>query len=265
MHSISLNSLASNDNGDGEQENNEPTNYNPLYKIFYPNFNDSTIGCNNTFDNTIYPLNQFYNNSVLTYYYCNQAQKEKMKIFSIEKVNKKGRKPKTSKKTSIHTKFAKDNILKKVKVKFFEKILKYLNHLLSIQKFRPLKKVKGYHTNSADYMSNANLLKMKLKDIFSGEIDGKYTKITKYYNRNLIKLIYKKKSESITKVLDWTFLQGLKIYRNKKKIKEYEGFEGLDVVLKELEEEEGDDKEKKNYIRNFEIASKNFEKCYSKK
>lgn len=233
-----------------------------------PNDNDSSLLKNKLFNNNI--IHQSYLDTDINT--TNQlrdstsvkAQKEK--IFSILKTNKKGRKRKLAKKIGTHTKFANDNIYRKVKVKFFEKILKYLNYLLSNQKFkiRLFKRIGGKIAFNAGYKFNTNLLKRKLKDIFSNDIDAKFTKITKKYNKNLILLIYKKNIKSVTKVLNWTFLKGLQIFRDNKKIQKYKGFEGLDVVLKELQEE-GNDKENKNYIKKFENASKNFENYYGNK
>ena len=219
------------------------------------------------FETDINTTNQLLNQASFINSKAREIKNQKKKIFSIKKIIKKGRKKKGLKRIGTHTKFTNDNIYRKIKVKFLEKMLNYINFLLrkhAPNERRHLIKIRGQIASNADYEFNRDLLKKTLKEIFSTDIDAKYTIKKPNYNKCLIKSIYKKKIKSVTEVLNWTFLKGLQIFRDDNIIKKYKGFEGLSVVLEELDKNE-DDEDNKNYIKKFENASKNFENYYGEK
>ena len=110
-----------------------------------------------------------------------------------EKNNKRGRKKQNSGEKGFHTSYYDDNMMRRINKVSLENLRKYINNLIRIlfwynlfQK-RELSKLKVENKKfKIDY--NQNLLKEKIKDIFSGEISVKNKKkiYTKDYNKKLI-------------------------------------------------------------------------------
>ena len=101
-----------------------PNNKNNLDKISESNFNPflATTNDNNIsfiFDDFIFPLNNIIFDD----------ETKKGKIFKIIKSNnKKGRMKKNSVIIGKHNNFSQDNIIRKIKARFLEKLRKYLNN-----------------------------------------------------------------------------------------------------------------------------------------
>ena len=121
---------------------------------------------------------------------CNGSREENWKLLSGQT---RGRKKQNSGETGFHTSYYDDNMMRRINKVSLENLRKYINNLIRIlfwcnlfQK-RELSKLKVENKKfKIDY--NQNLLKEKIKDIFSGEISAKYkNKIyTKDYNKKLI-------------------------------------------------------------------------------
>ena len=121
---------------------------------------------------------------------CNGSREENWKLLSGQT---RGRKKQNSGETCLHTKHYDDNMMRRINKVSLENLRKYINNLIRVlfwcnlfQK-RELSKLKVENKKfKIDY--NQNLLKEKIKDIFSGEISAKYkNKIyTKDYNKKLI-------------------------------------------------------------------------------
>ena len=121
---------------------------------------------------------------------CNGSREENWKLLSGQT---RGRKKQNSGETGLHTNYYDDNMMRRINKVSLENLRKYINNLIRIlfwynlfQK-RELSKLKVENKKfKIDY--NQNLLKEKIKDIFSGEISAKYkNKIyTKDYNKKLI-------------------------------------------------------------------------------
>ena len=121
---------------------------------------------------------------------CNGSREENWKLLSGQT---RGRKKQNSGETGLHTSYYDDNMMRRINKVSLENLRKYINNLIRIlfwynlfQK-RELSKLKVENKKfKIDY--NQNLLKEKIKDIFSGEISAKYkNKIyTKDYNKKLI-------------------------------------------------------------------------------
>ena len=195
-----------------------------------------------------------------------EMPKDKSNIFKINNKKKVGRKPSSSIIRREHTKFSHDNILRKIKVKAFNKIIKYINSI--IKKYNKEHNIgmllpivgKIHQNNGIDF--NKKLLNSKLKDIFlKYEINGKFTLFKKSYNADIIKTIYEKNIEELINILEMTFLDIFIIFRNDKELNKYEGLEKIDITIKEIQKKENDI----DYICKFIDVVNNFENYYFNK
>ena len=107
---------------------------------------------------------------------------------------------------------------------------------------------------------NYNPFNTKLKDIFiSNEINGKFTNYDKSYNESVINEIYKENIQELINILEMTFLDVFKIFRDVNEKEKLVGFEKFDTVIKELKSKEKDD-----YIAKLEKDIMEFENFYLK-
>lgn len=123
-----------------------------------------------------------------------------------------GRKRKEDTRERVHSKYTKDNQMRRIKTYFIRFIYKRVNSSLSHghKKFRKISP-KVNENLKADY--NIELMKKRLKTIFEeNPINGRYSKseIGKDYNAKLIKEIYKKNEEIETiKILNASYIEYL--------------------------------------------------------
>ena len=190
-------------------------------------------------------------------------------LFRINKEKKVGRKPKSSIIVGVHTKFSIDNILRKIKVKFFHKIVNYLNSIILSKyrnKIKLLKPLMGKVSQDNTINFNKELLHKKLKEIFSlFEINGKFKCFDKNYNKDIIDKIYAENIKELIDILEMNFLEIFCEFRNLKETQKLKGFEKIDSVIREMKikEKEGEDKEK--YINKFQNVVMDFENYYFNK
>jgi hypothetical protein len=188
----------------------------------------------------------------------------KKRYFNVESKKKAGRKPKYSTSNGEHTKYSYDNILRKIKVKFFHKLIKYINGKI-ISKYNGIVKklipLKGEISQDNTIKFNIQLMKSKLKDIFSNnEINGKFRACDKDYNKNVIDSIYENKIQELIDLLELTFLEVFNIFRDSNETK-INGFDNLNTVIDELKLKEGDN----DYINKFKEVAMDFENYYLQK
>ena len=126
---------------------------------------------------------------------------------------------------------------------------------ISIKQFVKISKKELNHSNVE---FDKNYLNTKLKEIFSGDISGKFTNFLINKNekllQNLIKIDYFKE------LFELTFLQCIEHINGTKFIPLLEGFETLDEIL--LNEEE---KLKENDIENYKYIIENYRQCVENK
>ena len=126
---------------------------------------------------------------------------------------------------------------------------------ISIKQFVKISKKELNHSNVE---FDKNYLNTKLKEIFSGDISGKFTNFLINKNekllQNLIKIDYFKE------LFELTFLQCIEHINGTKFIPLLEGFETLDEIL--LNEEE---KLKENNIENYKYIIENYKQCVENK
>lgn len=200
------------------------------------------------------------------------------KIFNITKTPKKskkrlGRKTKSESSTSStegHTKYAKDNMTRKLKPILIDALINTTNNSLKGESpdIPNYSKIYLLKTDSsikykikADF--NRKLLSTPLKDIFYCNIFGRCKNYSKDHNKIAIEKIYSQKEETKTKaILERTFQDCLEHFRGTKYFPELKGLE--DEYNKLFIQMEGDGEEKK-YINDFKDFINNFEIYYNNK
>ena len=187
----------------------------------------------------------------------------KKRYFEVDR-KKTGRKPKDSNSKSYHTKYSHDNISRKIKVKFFQKFMKYVNGKIEtkyngiIQKLLPLK---GEISQNNTIKFNTQFLNTKLKDIFSNtEFNGKFSSYGENYNKNVIDTIYNNNIKELIEIFELTFLEMFNIFKNTNDTK-FNDFERLNKVVEEIKLKEKDI----YYAELFQSVAMNYENYYFKK
>ena len=238
------------DNNDAEKI--EPINFG-INKINYKE-NENKFPLEKTNDKTIIEKNN------------NKTKDSKfLRFFKIANKKKIGRKPKSSIINSYHTKFSNDNILRKIKVKFFNKVINYINSII-ISKYRnKINTLKRFEKNVSQNNTinfNKALINSKLKDIFYNyEINRKFKLIGKDFNKKIINKIYEEKIQELIDIFEMTFLEVFSIFRNLNETEKLKGLEKIDSVLREL----GNPEENLKYINKFNEVAQKFETFYMDK
>lgn len=190
-----------------------------------------------------------------------KTPKNKDKVNEITNTNKitntnlgKKRKEKKERKNyrnGKHDKFCYDNLTRRVKPKLFSSILNILNSSIN-KKLNPkayfLKIVQkiNYDTNTE---FNRNLLKYKLKDIFSNKIYAKVKHYKLEHNKNLIDKIYKENIQTKTiSILEKTLLECLQHFRGSIY---YEELKGLEEEYQNVIDEMISKGEPNDYMKKF--------------
>ena len=193
-----------------------------------------------------------------------------------------GRIKKGSDEIGFHTKYSEDNIIVKMKNYLFNSIKDLLNNSFIYPNLNQkpfLKLVKGKN-QSIKRDVNLELLKTKLKDIFSEDISCKYSTKDKSNNIVLIQKIYEEQKETdIIQILELTFGELLNIFRGtvlpelQEKITHIhyikEKFRCLPDYLKKITTEERKNGENEGNIQThldkIKELSMNFEEWFIKK
>ena len=184
--------------------------------------------------------------------------------FFVNKKKKTGRKPKTSIVRSIHTKYSRDNILRKIKVKFLSKLISHINRIIMRKynnKIKVLLPLKGSVSQNNTINFNQKLLNSKLKDVFVNyEINGKFRLYKDNYNKQVIESIYEKNIQELIEILEITFLDAFNIFKNINinESPKLNGMDKLDKVIEEIKMKESSE----DYIDKFKNIAMNFETHY---
>ena len=172
----------------------------------------------------------------------------------------------------VHNKISIDNIIKKVKCKYFEYTRKTVN--LLIDKYKTNKN-KKYELLKLDYKLyvdqlnkelDLNLLNMTLKVFLSLKISSKYKEHPKDENKKTIEQLLndEKNNEVIIYIMNLTFNQWIDMFRHKKS-KNINGniveFEGIDDVINEINNKN----KEQGYIGNFMYALFYYEDWFKNK
>ncbi len=174
-------------------------------------------------------------------------------IKELSNFKKLGRKTTKSNETGEHNKFSDDNLIRKIIHEILKFLLSFINNEIKDPNLK-LKNLSGNVIKESNVNDIRDLLNKSLKDIFSSNISGKFRKIPKDFNKNVIeKLLSKEKLEKGNKyeiLLNLTLLDCLKHIRGEDIINELKELGTIDMIVKEFEDEY---KAKfKDYVQNFE-------------
>lgn len=165
-----------------------------------------------------------------------------------EKSVKRGRKIKKEKQNKYkikHNKYSGDNIIRKIKAQLLSYLLMFLNNILNINNKNDknrLYKLDSKYIYQLKKEIDLNLLKMKLKDLYSLNISPIYKYLSKDYNKNLIQKIVEKEIHvedhpTILFTFNLSFREWIELFTYKKSIyeiiKDYKEFEN--VKIKKIE------------------------------
>ena len=144
--------------------------------------------------------------------------------FEVKK--KRGRRNKPSEGLGKHSKFADDNLIRKIKNIFLDRMLKFINKKISTlyandnsKKLKPklLYKLSQKQVEKSKTEYNKILLNRSLQSIFSEDISTKYKIKNPNYNKELIEKLLNEKDENkrltFQKIFNLTFIESLKHFR----------------------------------------------------
>ena len=147
-----------------------------------------------------------------------------------EKEKKRGRIPNLSvdKLKFEHSKFGPDNIIKKIKAKFFEYGIKFLNQVIGLNGLFKLKKLNYKYIDQLKKNINLQYLDMSLYELFSLDVSSKFLNFEKNYNKKILEEFKEKKNLSFNelqnKIIDFalnmTFRDFISLFIGKKKVED---------------------------------------------
>ena len=178
-------------------------------------------------------------------------KKKKNLFFETNKQKKIGRKTINDYKKRKHDRNCGDNIIKKIKIKFIEYSLKFLNNVLKgnvveekLKEYKTfLKRNKRYYygdelensIKNLDYKfldkikkeKELSLLKKPLKELFSNKISPKYSTLPSDYNKKLIETILNNEKNNliIMFAFNLTFEEWIDIFTYKRNFESFENFD----------------------------------------
>ena len=168
-------------------------------------------------------------------------------IFTTKKIMTQNKKNKIQEKKNetkhTHTKYANDNMIRKIKFIIINHMMDFINLKISerynnsrIKKLLTMGKSQVINTKVND---NINFLNKKLKDIFSEKITGRYTNHILYppeRNKNLIEELINEQDEEkkqyFNNLFNLTFIDCLDHFINKKFIPILKDLESFEEIIK---------------------------------
>ena len=198
-------------------------------------------------------------------------------IFRIAKINRKiGRIKKNSRIKGIHDRLSEDNIIRKIKGRFIEKLRLYLNE--EYQKYISknlknnkkkvygwLKKINPTISRKIKKEDNLKWFESKIYEIFSENLSLKYSSYSLDSNKKKIKrIISSNNAKNVKDILNNKVEYLFDKYINNEKV---EGFKTLKDDLKELEThmESTGEENIKEYLNKYEYIAKNMKNIFKQK
>ena len=176
-----------------------------------------------------------------------------------------GRKKKGSSEKGIHNKYTSDNMIRKCKAVFINKLRNFINNKIKIfyeldgqqlSDSKKLMKMNQQQIINSHVKYNQFFLNRTIKEIFSENISSRCNKYSLEHNKNLINDLLKEKDKTrnifFKSIFSLTFLDCIKHIREDKIEDCLKGLQNLDEICQNLG---GDDDYKesfKTYIVNFE-------------
>jgi len=192
-----------------------------------------------------------------------------------------GRKKANSGEVGEHTKYAQDNMIRKLKPYFKDSLINLVN--LNIQKYIrfPNNMVNGTRYKKLEILNinqkqvkdisvelNRELLGKTIKEFFSVKISGNYSNYPENYNALLIEEIYKNENgEKVRCILEKTILESLKYFRMDEDVyydPNYSCLKGLEKSFIDFKKELLE-KNNEKYANDMVDLIKNFEVIYANK
>ena len=198
------------------------------------------------------------------------------RIFQILKDNKnKGRIRKNSNLIGKHNKFSEDNIIRKFKGRFQEKLRIYinyeykkylLNHNQEVKKMKDLiQRITPKLSRKIKKKDNLEWLKKKLYQVFSENVSDKCTLYNREHNKQEIKKIFKEnKAIDVINILNKSIGDMLYKFANNIRIDGLETLEDDMISLKEKLIKENEDNINE-YLQKYKNIAMNFEKIFINK
>ena len=229
------------ENEDKNITNSLPIQYTfeKIKKEIFPKINVLNEIKDKLLENTnLLTIKKHMNDSIFFLNKKRKRKKGKIKyIVDDEEKKKLGRKKLDDFTKGRHTIFSGDNIIKKIKIKFFEymnlflnKVLNslYLNNSRNIPNKKNLIKSLNYKMiNTMKKETELSLLSKTLKEIFSNDISSKFKCLPPNYNKKLIDkiLIEEKDNKNIMFAFNLTFREWIDIFTHKKEIETIKNFD----------------------------------------
>jgi hypothetical protein len=188
-----------------------------------------------------------------------KTTKEKVKIFSIKKIQKGRKKTYAIKEKKMHTKYSQDNIVSKVKTCFVNSLKDYINQKYSDFKknnnIKLLQKMSPNFSKAYSKKDNQEFLRLDVKQFVSMEV-SKRCKASPDYNKKQIEKLYEQKEA--TELIEFLDLKIVHVFEKyaKNEIKEF----SLEKDLKKLQGKVDND-----YINKFKEKAEKLIKILSKK
>ena len=196
---------------------------------------------------------------------------QKEKIFNIVKINKKiGRIKKDSLLKGKHDKLSQDNIIRKIKGRFHEKLRVYINEEYKkyIKKRKTknwLKKINPKVSRKIKKEENMKWFKLKIYEIFSENVSIRYSSSSPDYNKKKINNLFSLgDANDLIEILNSNVEDYFRKYVNDEKI---EGFKTLKDDIKELRADMESSKQNNinEYLKKYEYTAKNLKEIFNKK
>ena len=198
------------------------------------------------------------------------------KIFKIIKINKKiGRIKSNSTLKGVHNKLSQDNIIRKIKGRFLEKLRLYINTEYRKYFFKKnknsakiinwLKKINPKVSRKIKKEENLKWFQSKIYEIFSENVSLRYSLYSPNSNKKKIeRLISVNEAKNVIDILNTDIETFYDKYINDEKI---EGFKTLKNDIEELKTymEKTNQEKIKEYLSKYEYTAKNLKKIFRQK
>ena len=192
-----------------------------------------------------------------------ESNREKVKIFSIVKSQKRKNKldiNKSKESKNKHNKYSEDNLVTKVKTYFVNSLRDYINikySELKKVKHKLLKKISPKFSKAYSKKENQKFLQLKVKQFVSMEISKRCRDSPNHNEKQIEKLYQQKESNECTELLDYSLSKAYELYISST-IEEFS-------LKNDLEKLKGKKKEKADYIEEFKKIAMNLIEILSRK
>ena len=187
------------------------------------------------------------------------------RIFSINKVKKKGRIKKYRNKSGKHNKYQRDNIIRLFKVHLMNNIYKYINSSFKENQNKPknkkiLQKISSKYIKSISKEDNIKWLNSKLSVVFSQNLSTKFVRYKSNHNEKVINSVLKKGTDiNAIFILNHTIKDMWIIYINDDINHNYTGFSTLKDDIEELKKSN----QPQDYIEKYKKIAIEFEEIFN--